>query len=169
MTQKQIPAQQYLKENLEYDPETGHFTWRTAGRRRLVGGRAGTRNKVSGYRLIYIDGCAQHYEHRLAWLYVHGEWPKELDHINGVRDDNRIANLRSVNRSKNSINSRIRSDNKSGVKGVYYDLRSHKWSAEIIFEGEKSFLGYYKTKDEAVAARRAAEAVLHREFARPNP
>ena len=82
-----------LLKNLQYNPVTGMFTWLISGRKRRIGGRAGNRSP-NGYRSIRIDGTA-YYEHRLAWLAVHGAFPNltEIDHINGNPSDNKISNL----------------------------------------------------------------------------
>jgi hypothetical protein len=97
-------TQARLKQLLDYDPETGVFTWRVnRGGAAKAGTRAGCPTPFY-YRVIRIGGRSRR-EHSLAWLYVHGHWPAdELDHINRVRDDNRIANLREVTHAENMQN-----------------------------------------------------------------
>jgi hypothetical protein len=110
---------------------------------------------------MIIDG-KQYYLHRLAWLYVHDRWPQGVtDHINRVRTDNRIANLREVTRGQNNQNSRRRKDNTSGHPGVTWFKRTAQWRAYIQAGGKVHSLGYFTDLDAAVAARKAAEAAHH--------
>ena len=92
---------------LRYESDTGVFTWRIRSNSRAAKDqRAGCLCKALGYVLIGIDG-KMYYAHRLAWLYVHGKWPGQvIDHINRVRNDNRICNLRDVSRAVNNANKR---------------------------------------------------------------
>ena len=152
-----------LRELLNYDPETGIFYWREKRRPRIkAGDRAGTFG-VIGYRQIIIEGG--HYtEHRLAWLYVHGEWPSEIDHKNGVRDDNRIANLRIATRSQNVQNIAGFSTNRSGFKGV--GRHNGRWRARIAVGCRSIWLGHFKTAEDAYAAYCEAAHKYHGEFAR---
>lgn len=150
-----------LREMLSYDPETGIF-------RRLVGVSAnakagdiaGSKNS-SGYLQIAIDGrCYQ--AHRLAWLHVHGEWPaKNLDHVNGVRSNNPIANLREASHAENHQNRGINRNNTSGHPGVTWNLRDSKWRAEIKVSGRKHELGRFANIEDAIAARTKAKAAMH--------
>lgn len=148
-----------LKQVLTYNPVTGWF-WRGDT-------LAGSLN-LAGYRQIRVDGKL-YLAHRLAWLYVHGEWPAdEIDHINGDRADNRFANLRPVTSGQNKMNSAKRSDNTSGVKGVSLRADTGKWFAYInAGPGTRRVgLGCYDTLAEAAEARRYAEAKMHGDFAR---
>ena len=92
--------------------------------------------------------------HRLAWLYVYGCWPDEIDHINQIRDDNRIANLRSVDRTTNCQNA-SRQKSESGVTGLVKRYTG-KWEARIQVNKKYIYLGIFSTKSEAIAARKAA-------------
>ena len=158
-----------LRAVLDYRPDLGLFFWRdrpdirpsaNAGKR---GTQAGTPRK-NGYIGICING-RQYFAHRLAWLYVHGHWPAaEIDHINEVRADNRIANLREASHGQNNTRSRARADNKSGALGVF--RCGYKWQAQIMHEGVKYHLGVYETIEEAKAARDKAARRLHGKFAR---
>lgn len=115
----------------------------------------------TGY--LRINLCGRMYlAHRVVWLYVHGEWPNgEIDHINGDRSDNRISNLRLVTKTQNARNARRPVTNTSGIVGVSYDTRDKKWHAYIgVGNGQRTSLGYFATKEEAVAARRGAQRVL---------
>lgn len=107
-----------VKSVLNYDRETGRFYWKISNKGTIAGSEAGSTN-VHGYRTITIDGKAQ-YAHRLAIVFETSEWPKhQVDHINGVRDDNRIENLRDVTPSRNAHNtSKLGNKNKTGFRGV---------------------------------------------------
>lgn len=149
-----------VRELFLYDPETGVFT-------RRVGRRAGTKAgdiaggiKPNGYRVIWIG--ANYMAHRLAWLYVHGTWPEgQIDHINRVRDDNRIANLRSVACAENIQNRDRQGNNVSGFKGVFRAKGNRRWTAQITANGVQMHLGTYETAEAAHAAYCAAAARLH--------
>jgi len=123
---------EYVKKRLKYDPETGVFIWKPrAGDKwwnaNFAGEIAGTINN-KGYRRIMIDG-KPYMVARLAWLYVHGEWPKnEIDHINRVKDDDRLANLRDVTHTENSNN---RSSNNGLLEGVHWNTKKAKYQAQI--------------------------------------
>jgi hypothetical protein len=156
---------QRLRELLHYDPVTGIFHWRIAVARRVkVGDIAGSVHR-DGYRQIMIDG-RRYYAHHLAWLYVHGEWPpSELDHINGVPDDNRIANLRLATPSQNQWNQGNRKNNTSGFKGVGWHRR-RRWRAQIGINGRYIHLGYFATPEEAHQTYCAAAKERFGEFTR---
>ena len=146
-----------LRSILNYDPETGIFTRKVSTAHRIkVGDVAGCSNG-DGYLRIRLQ--SQRYQaHRLAWLYVYGEWPEDqIDHINRNRSDNRIANLREVTHKQNHQNKSKRSDNTSGHPGAYWDKQSAKWRAQIRHNQKLIHLGHFATIEEAVAARKAAE------------
>lgn len=151
-----------LRELLHYDPETGVFTWRAnRGGAALAGSKAGHPSKKDGYIRINVD-CRLCLSHRLAWMYVHGVFPtKHLDHINGIRDDNRIENLREATSAQNNQNPSLRSDNKSGLIGVSWHKPRGKWKAQIQFENANRHLGLFCTKEEAHAAYLEAKRKLH--------
>ena len=153
----EIDFQDYLKEILSYDPQTGDFTWKDRKRGVKVGGIAGTQNKV-GYIYISINQ-KKHLAHRLVWIYMKGRWPEyEIDHINHVKNDNRHENLREVkNRVEQSRNKTKQSNNVSGYVGVYLDKKKKKWRAQIHISKKHIFLGYFQNKEEAAQARKEAE------------
>jgi hypothetical protein len=158
-------SQDRLKQLLSYDPETGKFIWLVTTPRAPKGAEAGVKMGM-GYRLIGLDGV-RYLAHRLAWFYVHGEWPVEMiDHINGIRDDNRIANLRNATARQNSINSKTSRHNTSGYRGVSFSSRKKKWHARITSEYQVHPLGYFDTKEAAYAAYCEAAKRLHGEFAK---
>ena len=148
-------TQKELKRLLRYDPESGVFTWRVKkGARALKGSVAGTLHPL---RYIHINIDRKQYKaHRLAWLYVYGKWPEnQIDHINHIRNDNRIKNLRDVKRIYNGRNQKLHNTNKTGVSGVYEYRQG--WCAAIRVKDKLIYLGYFLTFEEAVAARKAAE------------
>jgi hypothetical protein len=157
-----------LWELLNYDPDTGVFTWRakTSNSSRVrVGSVAGCVNAL-GYRVIHIGGRLQ-YAHRLAWLYMTGEWPSgEMDHINCARGDNRILNLRLATRSQNICNTRRHARNASGLKGVHWQPRSRRWRAQITVGGRQRHLGYFDNPIDAHEAYVAAAEKHFGQFAR---
>jgi hypothetical protein len=155
-----------LRELLEYDPETGEFRWlRHRARGARAGSPAGYINAV-GYRVIMLSQRAYH-AHRLAWLYMAGEWPRgDLDHINGDRADNRRSNLRLADRTQNNANARRRSDNTSGHKGVSRHGQCNRWQARIRVRGRTIYLGLHKTQEAAAAAYDAAAREHFGEYAR---
>ncbi len=158
---QESPAQditaERLQELLHYDPETGIFTWKVRTSRSVkVGDVAGCQGG-HGYQQIRIQS-RNYLAHRLAWLYEHGEWPEDqIDHINRIRTDNRIANLREVSHKQNLQNAGKYSNNTSGYPGVSWNKRISKWRARIKHNYKYIHLGYFTTIEEAIAARKAAE------------
>jgi len=152
-----VLTQERLKELFNYNPNTGAFTrLKTRCAMAQKGDSAGYK-RTDDYVVIFIDGHTYRC-HRLAWLYVHGEFPeKHIDHINGVRFDNRIANLRCVDNKENSKNQRLSKRNTSGVYGVYYETNEGVWAARIRTNHKRYYLGRYKDKFEAICARKSAE------------
>lgn len=164
-----ITAQE-LRALLDYDPETGVFTWRARAKNsgafntNFAGKIAGNNN--SGYWQIEIFGKA-YKAHRLAWLYAHGEWPKfELDHENLNKIDNRIKNLRPATRSQNEMNKKVRSDSRSGQKGVWLHKRLGRWTSQIVLNGKRRHLGLFDSIEDAAAAYRKAAEETFGEYAR---
>lgn len=142
---------EFLREIALYEPESGEFYRRVDAPRGAfkVGDRMG-RTHLEGYRLIKIRG-RDFKAHRLAWLYVYGEWPKdEIDHINGQRGDNRIANLRDVPKTTNQQNQKALRNTATGALGV--TKKGAGFQARLRFNNELHYVGYFKTIDEAHAA-----------------
>ncbi|MES0266800.1 HNH endonuclease [Citrobacter sedlakii] len=156
-------TQEKLKSLLHYDPETGIFTRKKGGGGRAAGSMAGWVNG-HGYIQISVDG-RDYKAHRLAMLYMYGERPEMVDHINMIRSDNRIVNLRAATRAQNGQNSRIRSDNASGVKGVSWDKRINKWVARCTCNGHENWIGSFENKECAIEAVRLFRGKIHGEFA----
>lgn len=163
---------EHLREILHYDPDTGVFTRIkiVAPQSRInVGDIAGSRNH-DGYWRIKIGGRSgrAYAAHRLAWLYMKGQWPSdEIDHIDLDPSNNRWSNLREANRSTNIANTKRRSDNTSGLKGVYRGQgKKRPWRAEITLHKKRVFIGAFATMDEAKAAYDALAIEHYCEFAR---
>ena len=153
-------TQKRLKELLHYDLNTGVFTRQKPIRGMAVGSVCGCSDK-DGYIHISVDK-KRYKAHRLAWLYVNGSFPPDqIDHINRVKDDNRIENLRLATGSQNCQNQSKRRNNKSGVIGVNWCKRERKWRARIGINGQEICLGYYSTIKDAALSRAAAKAKIH--------
>lgn len=148
-------TQERLKELLEYNPETGVFTWLNKPCKNMESGKVAGTN-IDGYILISID-YKKYLAHRLVWFYVYGYWPEEIDHKNHVRDDNKIANLREVTGKENKKNLSLQSNNTSGVTGVSRHKHSDRWQSSIKVNRKTIFLGYHRGLFEAVAVRKSAE------------
>jgi len=166
-------TQARVKECLLYDEATGIFTWKKRTSRfgnLRIGSVAGSLSPSNGYWVIGFDNLL-FMAHRLAWIYVHGEMPPaEIDHINRVRTDNRLSNLRLATRAENGRNCSARKS-ASGLKGAHLDkgrlgrLR-RPWVARITQNGKPLHLGYFATAEEAHAAYVQAARELYGEFAR---
>jgi len=146
-------TQDELKKLLNYDPETGVFT------RQLLNGLevAGSIDSF-GHRQIQI-GSKRHMAHRLAWLYVFGEFPNfEIDHINGDPDDNRINNLRLATRKQNMENRKLHVNNTSGHRGITW--HRNKWEARVSHHGKRIHVGNFNNLQDAVSAAKAAREQL---------
>lgn len=155
-------TQQQLHRLMIYDPQTGVFIWIVSRGKAKPGKRVGTMHH-QGYMTTTI--CGREYGlHRLAWLYVHGAWPKRvIDHINGDRADNRIANLRDVNQTINQQNRRLASatNKSSGLLGVTRKRGRKKYEAGIQVSGKSRYLGTFGTAEEAHAAYIEAKRLMH--------
>ncbi len=158
-------TQSELKSIVHYSPNTGLFHRYMKKESRPPGNV-----NSHGYLRLFIRGHGILYCHRLAFLYVTGDIPQEVDHINGVRDDNKWNNLRASNHTINARNTSLSRRNKSGFSGVIYDKERNKWRAQIGNKYGKSFIGRYETKEEAIVARKAKEKELgfHENHGREN-
>lgn len=164
---KSILTQALLRQLLTYDAETGDFRWnvnRTNGVK--AGDLAGTVNRSHGYVMICIND--QRYRaHRLAWFYVHGDWPAfDLDHRDTDRTNNRMNNLRPTTDTMNTGNSRRYRNNTSGYKGVHWHKTKKAWFAHIRVDGKLVQIGRFIDPESAHAAYVAAAVAHFGEFAR---
>lgn len=154
-----------LQDAMRYDPATGIFTLLRNTSRRKAGEEPGS-NHHQGYRTICVGG-KPYLAHRLAWLYMTGEWPADdIDHRDLNRKNNKWENLREADKSKNGANCRAYSHNKSGIKGVSLCKKTGRWRADITKNGKGRLLGRFGTKEAAAAAYASAARELHGEFAR---
>lgn len=150
---------------LNYDPETGVFTHKARRCGVTVGSVAGSVDRGHGYSRIKIDERL-YLAHRLAWLYVYGEWPaQQIDHRDRDRGNNRINNLRCATASENMFNKPIYKNNSSGAKGVSWHKQHRKYIATIHCNGKSRHLGLFATVDEASAVYQEACKRLHGQFA----
>lgn len=153
--------QSELKSLLHYD--NGIFYWKKSNSNRIkIGHRAGDK-QATGYRRIHILG-KRYYEHHLVWLYHYGELPVyQIDHINQIKYDNRIENLRLCpnNHSDNHQNMPIQCNNTSGYAGITYDKNRKKWQAQIKINGKNKFLGRFDKIEDAIKSRNEGKLKYH--------
>ena len=163
-----LPPLDYLREILDYNPETGVLTWRARPiehfkslrsfkmwNTRYAGIEAGT-NSPASYKSVRLDGNS-FLTHRIAYFMHYGIEPDNIDHINHDGMDNRIENLRSVSNEENMKNRTLQSNNKSGVNGVSWFKNMNKWVAKIAVDNKDKHLGYFIDFNDAVRARKLAE------------
>lgn len=169
-TAKPLPTQEELHAMLRYDAETGKLYWKArplssfasecvgaAWNTRRAGSEAFTARDRHGYKHGAIYGVSFR-AHRIIWAMLSGSDPAgQIDHINGVRDDNRPDNLRVVGDGENRKNQKKPKDNTSGHIGVCWNKNAGKWVAEIKASGKRVYLGLFPDLPSAVSARKAAE------------
>jgi hypothetical protein len=149
LTNKTDLTSNHLRSVLSYDQDSGSFFWRDCIRPDWNGKLAGTLH--GGGSIVIRIQHWQYLAHRLAWLYVYGEWPAVIDHINRIKHDNRIANLRSCTQQQNVCNKTKYSNNSSGFTGV--SKEGGKWKSYHQKDGKRVHIGNFNTPDEAYAAR----------------
>ncbi len=164
----ELPSTERLHKLFEYHAETGNLIRKISNNNYVkIGEVVGSINKVNGYRSVSIDGRL-YQAHRLIWKMVRGEIPTGMfiDHVNGMRDDNRLENLRLATDGENKRNRGAQSNNTSGFKGVSFHKPKNKFVAQIQRNGKQIHLGYFTNPEEAYESYREAAAKYHGEFAR---
>ena len=152
-----VVKQNLLMDLFNYSPESGVFTRLKSDSNRWPIGVAVGSDNSGKYKQIFING-KNHMAHRMAWLYVYGSMPDgHIDHINGIRHDNRICNLRVVTRTENNRNRCINKNNTSGVNGVSWCKRTESWLVTICINSKMKYLGRFKDKSEAIKKRKKVE------------
>lgn len=138
-----------VRELFHYDPDVGIFTrLKRTSKNTKIGESVGC-IRPDGYLSVSIDNKAYQL-HRIAWLYVTGEFPKhQIDHVNGARDDNRLTNLREATNAQNSQNRGRNKNNSSGYTGVTWNTEHGKWKPQISWNGKVHHLGYFDDPEEA--------------------
>lgn len=157
-------TQAELKSQLHYNPETGIFTWLASTNRRIkIGDKVGSKDG-DGYLKTSLN-YKTYRLHRLAWLYVYGEFPESvIDHINGIKDANCILNLREASMSENRVNAGSQINNTSGFKGVTFHKPSNKWQAQAGLNGKNHYLGLFTTPELASESYKHFATKHHGEF-----
>lgn len=156
LTQAELQAQ------LHYNANTGLFTWIESKKGVNKNTVAGFIND-NGYMIIGINQ-KEYRAHRLAWLYVYGYIPEYIDHINNIKDDNRLVNLRPATKQQNAFNTKIYSTNTSKVKNVSWSKSRSKWKSYIKLNGKQIHLGYTIDFFEACCMSLSAISRYHKEF-----
>jgi len=174
MAKKPLPSPEVLRQLLRYEPETGKLFWKERGPEWFSDGRRAAKDNAATWNARYSgvealtavsgEGYNQgallggrYFAHRVIMAMVYGETPEQVDHINGNRQDNRLANLRGVTRQQNQQNKQRLKNNKSGCTGVAWHQVSGKWRSEIKVNNQSLHLGSFYNFDDAVAARKKAE------------
>lgn len=158
-------TQSLVKEHFKY--KDGKLYWiKPTAKKIAIGDTPSWKNEYGYYKVGFYGKL--HLVHRLIYLYHHGYLPKEIDHINGDRSDNRIENLRECNRSQNSRNSKKRSTNNTGYKGVQFNKSNNKWFGAVYAEGEMHKTEYFDNLLLAASALVKIRDRLHGDYARHN-
>lgn len=148
-------------ERLRHDSESGELIWKVDFWKKVKAGKVAGDRYRNGYRRVCIDS-QDYLAHRVVWLMAYGEWPEaEIDHINGVRDDNRLNNLRLATSAQNKQNVGLKSNNKSGFQGVTWFKKARTWRADIAKDHVKHYLGRFDTAAKADEFRDLVKFHLH--------
>lgn len=154
-----------ISKAFRYDSETGNIYWKIArGIHHSSGALAGCLD-AHGYVIVRLNGKG-YKAHRLAWLLYYGKWPLGLlDHINGIKSDNRILNLREASSQQNAQNRKVCNDSTTGIKGLYRNPKSNGWRA-CVARGGRVFEKKSKSKELLIEWLKAKRIELHQEFAK---
>lgn len=164
-------AKQYstlTKELLQtlFEYKEGELYWKTLKIKNQVkvGDKAGYIDDINKYKSVSINNTC-FLLHKIIYIYHYGYCPKFIDHINGIRNDNRIENLRPATSSQNAQNAKKRKDNTTGVKGINFCKRDKRFVARVQSNGKRYLLGYFKTLEEAKLEVIKARETYHKEYA----
>lgn len=159
--------QEILKLNYSYDEKTGVFTRLVSNNHRYKIGQI-TSGTMNGHGYLKLTINKKSYLcHRLAWLYKYGHWPNNhLDHINGIKTDNRICNLREATIQQNNFNKKVRIDNKLQAKGIYLIEKTNKYCVRGTIDGKRLHIGHFDNIDDAKKAYENFSKKYHGEFGR---
>ena len=158
---------QAMSEFIDYNSETGTMIWKKVlSNRTKAGALCGANVDSKGYARVCFAG-KQYRAHRVAWALFYGVDPdRQIDHINGDRQDNRIENLRLATNTQNSRNTKLSRNNTSGVTGVTFSTAAQKWIAQITVSRKNVYIGVFPDKVDAIKARKQAESQYFGQFAR---
>lgn len=151
-----------IKEFLEY--RDGGLYYKKKPCSKIVVGQEAGHIHHTGYKRFMLNGVEM-LAHRVIFAMHHGYLPDEVDHINGVKTDNRIENLRAATHSQNAHNQNTRSNNTSGIKGVSWNKLEKRWKVNVCLDGVQKYIGGFKDKASAELAAISARNQLHGEFA----
>lgn len=170
---REILNQDELLAFVRYDPVSGKAYWKERDAKWFKDGKKTAlencnwwNKRFAGKEINSLNSkgyfcCCIEYKsyllHRVIWFYMTGEWPNQIDHINGIRTDNRWCNLREVSPAENNKNQKLRTDNKSKQVGVFWFKQHQKWGANIRINKKLKYLGIFDEFEDAVAVRKAAE------------
>jgi hypothetical protein len=164
----------FIRENMNYNPETGVLSWAKPKQGRKVGSPLGNLDK-DGYLIlsrVVFDGkkrvgFPRYCVHRIIWIFVHGKPPKDqIDHINGDKSDNRLCNLREANTAENMRNVGKQAHNTSGLKGVSFHKHTNKWRANITLGRKQIHIGVFDCPAAAFFSYQVFADIHHGKFAR---
>jgi hypothetical protein len=155
-------TKEFLHEMFEY--KNGILYRKKSAGIQKIGDVAGHLKNDTGYITIRVDG-KYHAAHRLIWMMHYGEFPKLIDHIDGNRNNNLLSNLRSTDRFGNAQNRKLHKNNTSGAKGVLWNKQTCKWTANVISNRKRRFLGYFDSFEDADEFACLARDMLHGEYA----
>jgi hypothetical protein len=152
---------QLLNELFYY--EDGNLFWKNPTGKRIKAGCLAGRNASNGYRMIGLYKRS-YMTHRLVFMFHHGYFPKEVDHIDGNKSNNKIENLRPASHLENLRNQKIRTDNVSGHKNVGWAKREQKWRVRLTVNGKDKHIGYFDDRELADLVAVEATNKFHKEF-----
>jgi HNH endonuclease/AP2 domain len=159
-------TQEFLNEIFEY--KDGNLFWKVdRGNNKVKGKKANKTKKSNGYQEVKIHSKG-YYAHRVIFMMIHGRWPEQIDHIDGDRSNNLLSNLREANNAQNNRNTKLRSTNTSGFKGVSFYKSANRYIAKITVNYQSIHLGCFKTPEEAHDVYKQAALKLHGDFAKFN-